>query len=316
MNNLGLGRCALSVWVSVLLLVGCGGLQPPIGAPAVMQQSAGIAAHAAATTRSIAHRIMPTSPFQVLYSFAGGHDGANPYAGLINVHGTLYGTTTAGGGFGCNSSGCGTAFSITPSGAEQLLYQFGGKKDGSFPYAGLVGVKGTLYGTTDAGGENRCGEFNCGTVFSMTTSGKEKVLYSFGSRSGDGTTPFAALINVNGTLYGTTPGGGAYGNGTVFSITTSGKEKVLYSFGSRSGDGTTPYAALINVNGTLYGTTTGGGAYGNGTIFSTTTPGAEKVLHSFGSRSSDGTSPYAALINVNGTLYGTTAGGGAYGNGT
>jgi uncharacterized repeat protein (TIGR03803 family) len=80
------------------------------------------------------------------------------------------------------------------------------------------------------------------------------------------------LINVKGTLYGTTFYGGKYicrGNhlcGTVFMVTTSGKETVLHSFGG-SGDGTNPYARLLNVNGTLYGTAFYGGAYGNGTVF-------------------------------------------------
>ncbi|MGA8326822.1 MAG: choice-of-anchor tandem repeat GloVer-containing protein, partial [Candidatus Cybelea sp.] len=56
-----------------------------------------------------------------------------------------------------------------------------------------------------------------GTVFSVTTSGTETVLHSFGG-SGDGAHPDASLLNVNGTLYGTTGGGGAHGDGTVFSL--------------------------------------------------------------------------------------------------
>jgi uncharacterized repeat protein (TIGR03803 family) len=53
----------------------------------------------------------------------------------------------------------------------------------------------------------------------MTLSGNEKMLYSFGSSNSDGLHPYASLIDVNGTLYGTTSGGGAYGNGTVFALT-------------------------------------------------------------------------------------------------
>jgi uncharacterized repeat protein (TIGR03803 family) len=66
------------------------------------------------------------------------------------------------------------------------------------------------------------------------------------------------LIDVNGTLYGTTWTGGYYGGGTVYSISTSGAEKVLYSFRG-GGDGASPESALIYVNGTLYGTTVNGG---------------------------------------------------------
>jgi uncharacterized repeat protein (TIGR03803 family) len=146
-------------------------------------------------------------------------------------------------------------------------------------------------------------------------SGKETVLHTVDGSSGDGYAPYAGLINVNGTLYGTTVQGGAYctlGCGTVFSITTSGTETVLHSFGP--GDGEYPYAGLIDVNGTLYGTTLEGGA-GAGTIFSITPSGTEKVLYGFAGEP-NGFEPYAGLINVKGTLYGTTAAGGVDGDGT
>lgn len=86
----------------------------------------------------------------------------------------------------------------------------------------------------------------------------------------------ANLVDVKGTLYGTTWGCGEYndtglGNGTIFSVTTGGKEKVLHNFTGSDGDGWHPAAGLIDVNGTLYGTTVGGGSgsgsYGNGTVF-------------------------------------------------
>jgi uncharacterized repeat protein (TIGR03803 family) len=178
----------------------------------------------------------------------------------------------------------------------------------------LTNVNGTLYGVTDDLGVD-----GYGTVFSVTTTGEKKVLYSFGGGSG-GADPLAGLTNVNGTLYGTTYSGGSgclsYGCGTVFSVTTTGTEKVLYSFsGASDGDGTEPFASLTNVNGTLYGTTAGGGVNGNGTVFSVTVAGEERVLYGFAG-GSDGVQPWAALINVKGTLYGTTVGGGVNGYGT
>jgi uncharacterized repeat protein (TIGR03803 family) len=123
------------------------------------------------------------------------------------------------------------------------------------------------------------------------------------------------MIDVNGTLYGTTYGGGMYGKGTVFRITARGKEKVLHSFGAGSADGQQPEAALVEAKGSLYGTTLFGGAYDGGILFSVSTSGREKVLHTFGA-SKDGFQPYAPLIDVAGTLYGTTSGGGTTGNGT
>ena len=53
------------------------------------------------------------------------------------------------------------------------------------------------------------------------------------------------LIDVNGTLYGTTSSGGEYGSGTVFGVTTSGMETVIHSFSGS--DGSEPLAALKNV---------------------------------------------------------------------
>ncbi len=152
-----------------------------------------------------------------------------------------------------------------------------------------------------------------GTVFKITTSGKETVLHSFGGSSrDDGGEPEAGLINLNGTLYGTTSVGGKNATGTVFSITTSGIETLLYSFKVfGSGDGANPEAGLLNVKGTLYGTTSYGGTFGYGTVFSITPSGKETVLHSFGG-SGDGNEPFAGLINVKGTLYGTTTSGGRH----
>ena len=192
----------------------------------------------------------------VLHSFGSGTDGVGPVASLINVKGTLYGTTAGGGPYGQN----GTVFSVNPTtGAETVVYSFAGGTDGRFPFARLIDVEGTLYGTTFEGGAYECQGVGCGTVFSVNPeTGAETLLHSFGSGT-DGQVPQAGLIDVKGTLYGTTTGGGDRGAGTVFSINPStGAETVLYSF--RSGrDGTVPVAGLTNVKGTLYGTTTGGG---------------------------------------------------------
>jgi uncharacterized repeat protein (TIGR03803 family) len=200
--------------------------------------------------------------------------------------------------------------------AYNILHEFGNSAgDGTNPYAGLIVVKGTLYGTTLSGGSN-----DSGTVFAVTETGEETVLHSFGA-SGDGSGPAARLLDVNGTLYGTTTVGGANNSGTVFSITRGGKEKVLYSFPYSGNGGALPFAGLIDVNGTLYGTTYQGGAVtcgnaGCGTVFSITTSGTEHLLYSFGKRPNDGEYPQAALLDVSGTLYGTTLQGGKYGRGT
>ena len=94
------------------------------------------------------------------------------------------------------------------------------------------------------------------------------MLHSFvGYAKSDGAYPLASLVNTNGTLYGTTSEGGAYhSSGTIFSVTTGGNEKALHSFGEGT-DGNDPNAGLIELSGTLYGTTSAGGTYGEGTVF-------------------------------------------------
>ncbi|MGC2407915.1 MAG: choice-of-anchor tandem repeat GloVer-containing protein, partial [Candidatus Cybelea sp.] len=282
---------ALSVCVVAAMLAGCGGSQTPVGAPGAIPES-----HTAARAHVIVHRARAvSSPYQVLYSFAG-PDGAGPYASLIDVKGKLYGTTFLGGKF--NERG-GTVFSVSTTGTEHILHSCGRPPNGRHPFAGLIDVSGTLYGTTSYGGAYRDG-----TVFSISTTGKVHVLHAFSG--GDGASPDANLIDVKGTLYGTTELGGTFHNaGTVFSFTSAGSYRVLHSFGGNY-DGANPFASLIDVEGTLYGTTRSGGTYGAGTVFGISKAGREHVLHSFGGGSSDGSGPFAGLINVKGTLYGTT----------
>ena len=212
----------------------------------------------------------------VLHSFDSSN-GRSPSASLIDVNGTLYGTTYEGGpyctGSGAFDDGCGAIFSITLAGKEHVLHYFGSGSDGKHPN-GLLDVKGTLYGTTFAGGQCNASTYGCGTVYSISPDGTSyQVLYNFGEPP-DGYAPSeGSLIDVKGTLYGTTLAGGKYSNigagyGTIFSITTTGTEHVLHSFG-KGYDGHYPNG-LLDVHGTLYGTTLIGGKYcysGCGTVF-------------------------------------------------
>ncbi len=254
-----------------------------------------------------------------LHSFDG-FDGGAPYAGLIRSRtGNLYGVSS-GDGFG---AAYGTVFEITPTGELTTLYTFCSQPnctDGSTPFAGLVqGSNGNFYGVTYKGGAN-----GDGTIFEITPTGKLTTLYSFCSETNctDGEAPLLASLveGSNGNFYGTTPTGGAYGWGTVFEITPSGKLRTLYSFCRQPNctDGGIAYAGLVQGrNGNLYGTTFGGGAHGyGGTVFEITPKGKLTTLYSFCSQPncSDGTAPYAGLAQgSNGKFYGTTVWGGVYG---
>ena len=103
---------------------------------------------------------------------------------------------------------------ITTAGAEAVIYNFKGGTDGAEPLAELTNLSGTLYGTTYYGGN---GSGNPGTVFKITTSGKETVLYRFAGEP-DGQSPVGGVIEVGGVLYGTTLTGGTNDGGTIFSL--------------------------------------------------------------------------------------------------
>jgi uncharacterized repeat protein (TIGR03803 family) len=221
----------------------------------------------------------------VLYSFCSRPnctDGTGPLAGLIaDAAGNFYGTTERG-GTGCNGSGCGTAFELTPGGAETVLYSFCSRKtceDGSVPMAPLVAdASGNFYGTTTSGGRYGKYFYDDGVVFKLAPDGTESVLYSFCRRQSycaDGANPEAGLtFDTAGNLYGTTLDGGTMscGCGTVFRLAPDGKETVLHAFGFA--DGTSlQVGVLLLQEGDLLGTAPEGGqvchnlGYGCGTVF-------------------------------------------------
>src|SRR6516164_1293583 len=109
----------------------------------------------------------------VLYSFGNPPDGVNPRAGVIAMHGVLYGTTSAGG-----AHGKGTVFSLDlTTHVERILHSFGSGRDGDTPYSSLTYSGGTLYGTTVFGGMHRAG-----VVFAVSVaSSSEHVVHAFGS---------------------------------------------------------------------------------------------------------------------------------------
>ncbi|HXJ94907.1 MAG TPA: choice-of-anchor tandem repeat GloVer-containing protein [Terriglobia bacterium] len=271
---------------------------------------------------------LPAQTLETLRRFDG-TNGAAPEAALIQgTDGNLYGTTYDG---GANNGG--TVFKMSPGGALTALYSFCAQTncaDGGEPYGALVqSTDGNLYGTTVGGGANDKCYLGCGTVFTITPSGTLTTLYSFCSQTdcADGEGPFAGLVQASdGNFYGTTTGGGASKNGTVFKITPGGALFTLYSFCSQSNcaDGLGPVAGLTQAaDGDFYGTTSGGGtssacaafSLGCGTIFKITPRGTLTTLHSFDL--TDGFYPSGRLVQApDGNLYGTASGGGASGGGT
>ena len=163
----------------------------------------------------------------------------------------------------------------------------------------ILDSAGNLYGTTANGGA-----YGFGTVFELSSDGTETVLYSFGGSPADGSYPYAGLIrDAAGNFYGTTEYGGAYGNGTVFELATTGVETVLHSFTGL--DGGNPVAPVVRDSaGNLYGTTYNGGLDLYGTVFELSAQGALTVLHNF-TGGVDGGNPMAGLLKAGNSLSGT-----------
>jgi uncharacterized repeat protein (TIGR03803 family) len=132
---------------------------------------------------------------------------------------------------------------------------------------------------------------------------------------GNGAYPQAGLLASGGTLYGTTPAGGASGAGTVFTVTTNGGGfSIVYSF-TGGNDGGGPQAGLVLSGNMLYGTAEAGGSNDFGTVFAVNTNGSGFTnIYSF-TGGADGADPEAGLVLSGNTLYGTTFIGGQSGYG-
>lgn len=160
------------------------------------------------------------------------------------------------------------------------VYNFlGGKTSGQFPwYVTLVqGTNGSLYGTTYSGGSNLAG-----TVFSVTTSGTQTILYSFKGGTKDGANPTGGLtLGTDGNFYGTTQQGGSKTEGIVFKITPSGTLTILHNF-TGGADGAFPWGPpILASDGNFYGTASGGGNKGNGVVYQITSSGTFTTIYEF-----------------------------------
>jgi uncharacterized repeat protein (TIGR03803 family) len=258
----------------------------------------------------------------VLYSFMGGSDGLNPLYGDVafDKSGNIYGTTQRGG-----ASGNGTVYELTPSASgwtKATLYDFTGGTDGALPYSGVIlDLAGNLYGTTSGGGHNNCNG-GCGTVYQLTPSESgwtENTLYAFQGESDGGQPEGGLIFDESGNLYGTTYYYGGSQYGTVYELVASNGIWALTTLYSFTGGIAQPRSSLIMDGvGSLYGTSESGGFYGCGTVFKLTPSGSGWTytsLHDF-SCGGDGAAPYGNVtLDANGNIYGTAAGGGAYGNG-
>jgi uncharacterized repeat protein (TIGR03803 family) len=253
-----------------------------------------------------AFKITPAGTLTSLYGFANGTDDSAPIFTLLQGQdGNMYGVSEA-----QYNTQYGSFFKLSTKGAitsHPFTYT-----DGAAPDLPVQGTDLNFYGTTQGGGDPTC---KCGVIYRATAAGKITVLHAFTGYPSDGNRPIGILgQGSDGSFYGTTYGGGANNDGSVFKITPAGVYTLLYSFGS-TGDGVLPIAGLtLGADGNFYGVTSGGGSddggHPGGTLFRITTAGKETVLYNFCVISCfDGLSPTTRLVqHTNGKFYGNSAG--------
>jgi uncharacterized repeat protein (TIGR03803 family) len=271
---------------------------------------------------------------QILYSFAGGNDGAIPEAGVVfDKAGNLYGTTVAGGN---NQGGTGTVFKLSPNSHGGWTESVIGYADS--PTGDLVfDDNGNLYGANSQGGSGgtSCNGFGCGTVFELTPqaggSWKETTIHLFEQNSSDGVIPSSGVVlDFAGNVYGETLYGGAgacdrgginnnaHGCGAIYELTPNpggSWTEIVYSLVRGGGFGIFPSGGLLlDQAGRLLSTTQQGGD-GFGTVFelreSQKKGWQQSVLHRFYGHP-DGVQPAGRLAeDAHGNLFGVSAYGGS-----
>ena len=254
-------------------------------------------------------------------------DGTNLYSTGSGGSGNAYGT--------CNFNGCGTVVKLSPPAAGKsdwsphVVRAFGTSLgDGVNPSINLVMANGVMYGTTIQGGKN-----GFGRIFELVEdngSWNGSILHDLAFTEGQA--PLGKLaIDSAGNIYGTAYVGGIancqFGCGSVFKLSPPAVaggpwlETTLYQF-TGGPDGGNPQGGVILDNAAnLYGTASTAGK-GFGTVYKLVPPQTaggtwtEITLHAFAGKPTDGSTPLAELIMVNGMLYGTTSRGGSEDAGT
>lgn len=256
----------------------------------------------------VIYKLSAAGKLTVLHAFDGAGDGSSPVGTLVRDRmGNFFGAAEFGG-----TGDDGAVFKLSAKGKLKVLHAFDGS-DGVFPQGSLVRDRaGNLYGIAGQGGTS-----GAGTVYRVAADGTFTLLYSF-SGGNDGGYPVGGLaLDKEGNLYGTTQLGGTSGTGTIFELSSNGKESVLYNFTDGS-DGAFPQGDLLrDKSGTLYGTAESGGIVNCeniscGTVFALAPDGTYTVLYRF-LGGDDGAFPYGGVTAKGKKLYGTTyLGGGSH----
>jgi uncharacterized repeat protein (TIGR03803 family) len=269
----------------------------------------GMTQYGGSNGKGTVYALDPSGALRVLHNFGRGKsDGATPNGSLIEVDNVLYGVTRAGG-----ASNRGVAFKLTKQGRFTLLHSFAGDIDGVWPQGPLVlATDGNLYGTTGNEGVSLGG-----TLFRMDTAGNVTTLWNM-ERNGAGPyDPRGGLMQASdGRLYGTSLGGGARDDGTVYSYDLDGTRTIVHDFGSTTAS--FPDSGVMQGrDGAFYGTTHSDSWDATGDAFRVTAAGDYSEPHHFSNAAGEGWGPEGRLVEPNDDVFlGTTDIGGTYSGGT
>lgn len=162
-----------------------------------------------------AYKVSTAGKVTVLHNFTTS-DGTSPGLPMAQgSDGNYYGVAYQGG-----ASNFGTVWRVSATGVFKKLHDFTGGADGASPVGGLtLGTDGLLYGAATGGGisSNPACNNNCGVLYKITNAGVLTTLYSFDSTTGSYPQE-SLMLDTNGKLYSITYSGGAFNNGSFFSL--------------------------------------------------------------------------------------------------
>ncbi|MEO9871764.1 MAG: choice-of-anchor tandem repeat GloVer-containing protein, partial [Ekhidna sp.] len=246
------------------------------------------------------------SNYEVLFSFQDSN-GRWPQGQLLYSHGALWGVTRFGG-----DKDDGAIYTIDLDGANfEVVHYFDESVNGAEPVTGLIKYQNQLLGLTSKGGP----AFGLGTIFSIEVSTQSyELIHEFESGSVFFGTSWAALLELEGKIYGTTNREGANGYGEIFRLNPDGTGfTILHEFDLTTGG--EPFGKLVYSNSKIWGTCSIGGEIGNGVIFNVELDGSNyTMVHSF--NGDNGDRPIGSLAENDGFLWGTTLRGGLENLGT
>ena len=232
----------------------------------------------------------------------GGIKGKEPFGGLTENGGKLWGMTNWGG-----SENNGIIYSIKEDGTGYTEHVDFVVDNGSVGDCNFINIKDELIGITRGGGTS-----DKGVVFKINNNGSgQEVIYDFNNINGSSIS--GDIITTNSKLYLTTSLGGSNGQGTLLALNYDGTDlEKIADFSEETGRNIRRRLTLYN--GKLWGVTAYGGEFNRGTIFNVHLDGTNFTkFHDFDN--STGMNPASSLLPIQTKLYGTLRDGGSSGLG-